>query len=462
MPNDRAIKDFQNAIASYADRISGSLTYIARFANAEPYIIKARLLLHGPGMAPEPRLFRSSEIIAETFLLESLNQRLDDVIQSALEGRVSTPQGDFALPATMTGSRAAIFLPLHPEVLAQQTRIGVLQIRGSDQLGHWRNELLDWTLRSASDPYDGLNELSMDFGLGGIVEHAAIFEAIAPSVVQVDLGKQVLDDKAIIGVLAFRGLDFSKISVGYRIFDKGSVVGRGSISGNEFAWTIENSRSLGQAEIAVPPAALVNCYARYDCVTYHSGWLADPTLVQNPRRSTYERFDLGLEKLRELLSAREKRFSREFESAVACLIWMLGFNTCHLGGQKNLQDGPDIIGMTPEGHVVVVECTVGGLKTDSKMARLLQRTAAVRDQLAKSSHQHLRILPVMVTALPLTEIEAEANEAKSSGVYVLSGDGLDEAVQRTLISPRADALFVEAEQTLSSGMEVFAADQTLQ
>jgi len=462
MPNDRAIRDFQNAIASYADRVSGSLTYIARLADPEPYIVKARLLLHGSGMAPEPRLFESSEIIAETFLIERLDQKLDDVIQSALGGRVITPQGDFALPNNMTGSRAAVFLPLHPEVLAQQTRVGVLQIRGSDQLGHWRNDSLDWGLRSASNPYDSLNELSMDFGLGGIVEHAAIFEAVAPSVVQVDLGKHVLDDKAIIGVLAFRGLDYSKISVGYRVFDKGNVVARGSIPGTEFTWTIEDGRSVGQTEIAVPPAALVNCYARYDCITYHSGWLADPTLVQNPRRSTYERFDPGLEKLRELLSAKEKRFSREFESAVACLLWMLGFNSCHIGGQKNLQDGPDVVGMTPEGHVLVVECTVSGLKTDSKMARLLQRTAAVRDQLAKSSHQHLRILPVMVTALPPAEIEAEASEAKSSGVYVLSADGLDEAIQRTLIPPRADALFVEVEQTLASGMEALATDQTLQ
>lgn len=462
MSNDRAIFDFHKAIASYADSVSGSLTYIARHTDAETYVVKARLQLHGSGMLPEPRQFKSAEIIAEVFHLSSLGQDLAGVIQAALNGRIVTPRGEFAFPATVTGSRAALFLPLHPEVLAQQTRVGVLQIRGSDQLGHWRNDRLDWDLRSASTPYDSLNELSMDFGLGGIVENAVIFEAVAPSVVQVNLDSRVVEDKAEIGVFAFRDLERSRISIGYRIFDKGTVVNRGTVGGDTLVWDIEDARAVGATQIAVPPAALVNCYARYDDITYHSGWIADPTLVQNPRRSAYERFDPRLEKLIELLGAKEKRFSREFESAVACLLWMLGFNTCNLGGQKNLQDGPDVIGMTPEGHVVVVECTIGGLKTESKMARLLQRTALVRDQLAKSSHQHLRILPVMASALPLAEIQSEIDEARSSGVYVLCAENISEAIHRTLVPPRADALFVEAEQNLAAGIEALAVGNSLQ
>lgn len=371
-----------------------------------------------------------------------------------------TPQGAFSLPVTTMGGRSAVFLPMHPEATAQQKRVGVLQIRGSDQLGHWMNPLLDWELRSASTPYDSLNELSVDFGLGGVIESAAIFEAVVPCVVEVDLGRQVIDDKAVLGLIAFRGLDREKLSIGYRIFDKGAVVDRGSKSGNELAWQFKDREQVGHVEIEVPPAALVNCYGRYDSVTYHSGWLGDPALVQNPRRATYERFDPGLVKLLENLAAKEKRFSRELESAVAALLWMLGFSSCHLG--KNLQDGPDVLGTTPEGHVVVVECTIGGLKTDSKMARLLQRTAAVRDQLVRTSHQHLRVLPVMVTTLPAAEIAAEFEDAKVSGVYVLCSEGINTAVLRTLVPPRADQIFVEAEQELASSLRASSADQTLQ
>jgi hypothetical protein len=127
---------------------------------------------------------------------------------------------------------------------------------------------------------------------------------------------------------------------------------------------------------------------------------------------------------------------------------MLGFNTCHLGGTKVLQDGPDILGATPIGNVVVIECTIGTLKADSKMPKLLARTAAVREQLSKAGHAHLRVLPVMVTTLPRDEIASELGDAVSNGVYVIAGDDFQEAIGRTLILPHADRLFTEAEQSL--------------
>lgn len=462
MISDRAIIDFHSAIATYADSVYASLSYIARIIGTEKYVVKARLVLHGKGMLPNPRLFKSSEIIAETFLLDDLSQNLVDVINGALDGRIITPQGEFSLPAVEGTPRSAIFIPLHPEVLAQQIRVGVLQIRGTDQLHHYKNDLLDWSLRAGAEPYDGINELSIDFGLGGILENAVIFEAVAPSIVQLNLERKIVKNKAEIEIFSIRDLDRGKVSVGYRVFDKGVVVDRGSCTGISLTWELEEVRAIGRATIKVPPAALIQCYACYDGTAYHSGWIADPTLVQNPRRSVYERFDPGLVKLRELLGAKEKRFSREFESAIAGLLWMLGFNTCNLGGQKSLQDGPDIIGTTPEGHVVVIECTIGGLKTDSKMARLLQRTAAVRDQLAKSSHQHLRILPVMATALSKAEVQVELEEATANGVYVLTGEALADAIDRTLVLPRADGLLVEAEQSLATGIETLTIDQTVQ
>lgn len=448
MTNERALADFEAAISTFPDTVVAWVTYIARKAEPLPYIVKARLNLHGVGTTITPRLFTSDEIVAETFALAPLNLTPGEVIRAALQGTVATPQGSIAFLPQVTGGFAAIFIPLHPEVLTQETRTGVLQIRGTDQAGHWQNSLLDWGLRSASIPYDNLNELSVDFGMGALIEPSTIFEAVAGNVVAVDLDRRVTGDKATLGMLAMKGLDRSKISLGYRVLDKNAVAARSTISGEDMTWIEENTREIGSAEIVVPPASLVNCYARYAGVTYHSGWIVDPTLAQNPRRSAYERFDPGLHVLTDLLAPKDKRFSREFESAVSCLMWMLGFDTCHLGGTKVLQDGPDILGMTPLGHVIVVECTIGALKTDSKMTKLLSRVAAVRDQLAKSGHGHLRVLPVMVTALPHSEIAAETDDAISRGVYVVTGDDFSEAITRTQIPPHADQLFVEAEQSL--------------
>lgn len=456
MSNERALQDFEAAIAGFPSTMMASLTYIARTAEPHSHIVKARINFHGASTELVPKLFVSDQVVAATFALADLGLTPGDVIKDALEGKVITPQGEFAFLPQVNGGFAATFIPLHPEVLAQQTRTGVLQIRGTDQADHWQNSLLDWSLRSAIAPYDNLNELSIDFGIGAIIERSTIIEAVAGNIVAMDLSNEVIGETAKIGLLATKGLDRSQISIGYRVLDKNDVVARETIVGDDLEWIEEETRDVGSIKISVPLASLVNCYARYQGVTYHSGFVVDPSLAQNPRRSAYERFDPELKDLTELLTTKDKKRSRDLESAVACLLWMLGFNTCHLGGTKVLQEGPDIVGMTPDGHFVVVECTTDMLKADSKMPKLLARTVAVRDQLAKSGHTHLRVLPVMVTTLTRDEIASETGDATSNGVFVIARDDFQEAIVRTLIPPHADRLFVEAEQSLQGLLDAQA------
>jgi hypothetical protein len=433
MTNKRALKDFEAAIAGFPETMVASLTYIARIAQPKSYVLKARLNFHGAGMGLVPKLFLSGDIVAETFALSDLDLCPADVINSALRGKVVTPQGEFAFAPNEMGGYATKFMPLHPEGIAQQSRVGVLQIRGTDQGGHWQNPLLDWSLRSADVPYDNVNELSIDFGM-----------------VAVDLRNNVVGETANIGVFATKDLDRSQITIGYRVLDKGIVAARGTISGATLDWIEEEARDVGRAEIAVPPASLVNCYARYRGITYHSGFIVDPSLAQNPRRVAYERFDPGLLELTDLLTTKDKKRARDLEPAVACLLWMLGFSPCYIGGIKVLQEGPDILAMTPEGHIIVVECTVGTLKADSKMPKLLSRAVAVREQFANSGQLHLRVLPVMVTSLTRDEIASETGDAATNGVFVITRDYFEEAINRTLIPPHADQLFVEAEQGLQA------------
>ncbi len=425
-----------------------SLTYIARVGCNQPHIVKARLNFHNEGTDLAPKFFVSPEIVAERFPLSALGLTASDFLDAALDGKIATPGREYAFLPQITGGYAATFIPLHPEVLAQQSRTGVLQIRGTDQSDHWQNPVLDWALRSADAPYDNLNELSIDFGIGCLIEPSTIIEAVAPSVVAIDLSNQVTGGTARIGVLATKGIDRSKVSIGYRVLDKGVVTARMSVDGLLLDWVEEEVRDVASTEIAVPPASIVSCYARYEGVTYHSGFIVDPSLAQNPRRAAYERFDPELKALAEALATNERKRAREVEPAVSSLLWMLGFNTCHLGGTKVLQDGPDILGATPAGHVVVIECTTGTLKAESKMPKLLARTVAVREQLSKSGHAHLRVLPVMVTTLPRDEIASELSDAVSNGVYVIAGDDFQGAIGRTLIPPHADRLFIEAEQSL--------------
>ena len=149
-------------------------------------------------------------------------------------------------------------------------------------------------------------------------------------------------------------------------------------------------------------------------------WITDPKTAQNPLRSVHDAFDTNLNVLRELIEKSQKKGvdARELEMAVSWLLWLLGFSATHIGGTGKTSDAPDLIAATPLGNLVVIECTTGILKEDSKLPHLVQRTEKVRQSLAASGNQHVRVLPVLVTTKTRDEVKAELEQAYKLGVLV--------------------------------------------
>jgi hypothetical protein len=96
----------------------------------------------------------------------------------------------------------------------------------------------------------------------------------------------------------------------------------------------------------------------------------------------------------------------------------------------------------------VVECTLGVLKSDSKLAKLAERVASLRALFSASQMNHLKILPVIVTALRYEQVKAEAEDAKRSGIVVLTREHIDKLPEYALRIPDGDRYFEEAEQSL--------------
>ena len=69
-----------------------------------------------------------------------------------------------------------------------------------------------------------------------------------------------------------------------------------------------------------------------------------------------------------------------FESAVSTLLTLLGFSVANYGRIPKLQKGPDIIAVTPSGHVGIIECTIGLINENDKLAKLVQRTTLIKDE----------------------------------------------------------------------------------
>jgi hypothetical protein len=187
-------------------------------------------------------------------------------------------------------------------------------------------------------------------------------------------------------------------------------------------------------------------------VVQHYWWVTDPAATQNPRRAAYEVFDPEFSVLREFLSRQGRgQNARDLEFGVAWLMWMLGFSVASLGSTGKTQDFSDVIATTPNGHFAVVECTTGQLRADNKLPLVVERATALRRNVERSNNRHLRVLPVMVTSKLRDEVRADLAHAQQLGVVVLTREDMEAALeQRTRFMPDADAIFAEAERSLSS------------
>jgi hypothetical protein len=144
-------------------------------------------------------------------------------------------------------------------------------------------------------------------------------------------------------------------------------------------------------------------------VAQQFGWY--PSTTQNARRAAYEAFDPSLQTLRSIIPGGpiRGRDARELESAVAWILWMLGFSVVHLGSTTRMQDAADLLATTPSGHIAVIECTTGLLKAENKLALLHDRSHAVRRALDASGARHLRLLTVMVSCSPAPILKSTSN-----------------------------------------------------
>ncbi|MBI5319643.1 hypothetical protein [Bradyrhizobium sp.] len=448
------VRNFLAAISPWeSGYLENSFTYVAtRLGN--DFVLAQGMLWLRPFQSPIPLThFESENVRAGHFKLSDVGKTYREVIKELGEGYLTTPHGTLLFP-----SRAASFTPLHPAALQSQSRLNVLKITGAAQLLSANPSVLDWELRSSPIPFDTVQELLSEYGLGGLFNDFITVEVIATPVMGFDGDEcRITEDKAHIAIRLAPTLDAKKVSVGYREINPGTTVKRGSLAGSQFVWTQEPERQVGTFDLAVSKAALLHCYAIYNGVAQTHWFITDPTTSQNARRVVVETFDPGLTILTEFMGRpRGKSYdARDLEAAVAWMFWMLGFSTVQLGSTARTQDFSDVVLVTPQGHLAIVECTVGLLKAGDKLAKLVARHVILRDRLDKSNSGHLKLLPIMVSTLPRAELQADLEQAERLGVLVLAREQLDQIVSRTMIANNPDELFQEAEKRVQSAQEAF-------
>jgi hypothetical protein len=413
-------------------------------------IISARIYLDVGGSDPVKSHFRAGALEAGHWEIPQSELSVEDAI-SAMIGEyglliagigqlrlISDPQNEvFVTPPTL----------LHPEGLSSGNRLALLSLAGANWAQWVPQPESDWLLKAADTPYDSVQELCGEYGLGTLRGDRSLIEVVARTAVQVLERSEIKGSSAELGIWMASSLDRAKAKIGFRVLDKGQVLQRGTVAGSDLTWHEDGLASIGTTQLEIPAGAVVQCIASYGGHAHYVLWRADPSIFQNPRAAVLSLVDQSQQTLRGYLQPDlppRGSAAGDFEAVIGWLLWAIGFSTASFGTNAKTRDAFDIVAVAPKGDFVVVECTLGLLRADSKLSKLSARASNLRETLTASNMKNLRVLPVIVTAMTAEQVKADMAQAEEIGVLVLTKENLDNVFDELLRYPDADRWFERA------------------
>ncbi len=376
--------------------------------------------------------FHAGRVEAHQVVLNQLESDVQGVAHSlaSADGFPAAGIGCFKLPST---EQAGIFVApptlLHAEGLGAGNRLAVLSIGGGHIADLLPQPESDWLLKAADAPYDTVQELANDYGLGTLRVDRALLEVVARTTIEVLAESAVTGTRESVGSWMASSLDRAKAKLGFRVVHQGRVVMRGAIRGSNLTWSDSDLATVGSGEIEIPAGSVVQCIASYADEAHHVLWRGDPTTFPNPRAAILSLVDPSNALVQAYLRSDVPltgTAASDFETAVSWLLWALGLFVALFGTLSKARDAFDVVATTPRGVFRVVECTLGLLRAEGKLSKLAARTVNLRDSLAASNMKHFRVLPVIVTAMTSEQVEADAGPATDLGVLVITREDLDE------------------------------------
>lgn len=450
----KAINEFFSTIEPLKGAYqNGSFSYAALRHEEQFVIVQGYLYLSAPPNVPFSH-FRTENIRIGHYRLSEIKSSPEALIEAAMLGTIETPDGNLCFPKPQNGECRALYTPFHQAGLDAQHRLNVLRLSGGDWNNYLRQPFLDWELKASATPYDGLGELLAEYHFAPLSPTQPSFiDVVAAHAAAIDFSSQIRGDKATLLVRLANGLVPEKFALGYRAIQQGKVIARACIHGDTFQWNSTPEFQTGTVQLGVPDSALLHCIASYDGTAQHFAWVSDLSTMLNTRRAAYETFDDKMAILKEIFGRTTWRGhnARDLETAVAWLLWMLGYSVVHLGNTRGMEEAADLLATTPGGHLAVIECTTGMLKAENKLSLLHDRAQAVRRGLNASANRHLKVMTVIVTSQPRADIEVDLEQAEKLGILVLTRESLEQLLERTLIPQNADQLYQEAEETIKLG-----------
>lgn len=427
------------------------VSYIGLETIQGPRLLFGRILLEATrsGVVETPFRFETEHIVAERFVVDATPSNVSSFLEHARNGEIMTMDGKTTISIQVDNGLSTFFSPIYHPLVTDGPRLPSLRISGAPkhQLSMSDTDLgkLDWEVKAAEMPFDNLDELLSHCNLPMQIQMGdmSTLEIVARSPVFITDTSRIAGNKATIECRLAATLDVEKLRLGYKIFRKDSVE-RNSVAGSSLDWRQDGGVQIGTYRMSLGNASLLQAFVSYAGISHHQWWITDPEKRLNPRLSIHQIFDEDLELLRGMLLKPDIDKPYAFENAVSTLLNLLGFAVSNYGRIPKLQKGPDIIATSPIGHIAVIECTVGLLDANGKLAKLVQRTKLIRDKLNETGYRFLQLQPVIVTSMSREEVAADLETAAKHGIAVVCKENIEEMLKQVNLPPNADRLFESA------------------
>lgn len=407
-------------------------SYVAIRVGDRYQLLAGQAWINGGGGALEDFSFHSETVVAERLALNSAQLDVEQLCRGLLEQKPYSSFDDVYFRPRDQNSFGIMRYPAGPPQQSQ-ARINTLSIFGGDVPGNIDYSRIEWDLKSSDTPFDGLFEIFEACLLQQPDGQRTEFSVFAHVIVAIDREEsRVEGERATIRINTLLGTDTGAIDIGLKVRPPGNQPPqRTTISNQNINWTSTSLRQEGTAQVQVPQNSIVECIARFEGLAQHYYWIADPNASHGVRLTSLLTFDADQKTLVEYLTWKDVRGrnSREFELGVGWLLWLMGLAPLQLDPTGKNPDSPDLLVISPAGEILVVECTVGLLKAENKLAKLIARAQLVRTGLVAKGLNN-RVTPVIVSAMPRDQLAGDLAAAGEHGVAVIAKEEIDNLRER--------------------------------
>lgn len=448
---EQEFSNFENLLTLWKDAYQCAvISYVGIKTAQGPRLLFGRIMLEPSrmGITDTKFKFETEHVIAARSVTNATWSDVASFLARAKTGGIPSIDSTAILECGKGRNLSVYFAPIHHPLITEGQRLPCLLIRGISKhdllIQATDSRQLDWELKAGDIPFDNLDELLFQCGLPALTQMGdlTVLEIVAKSPAWISDKSTIMGGEVRIECHVANALDIGKIRVGYKVFQKDSVVMlRESASGSTLEWQQENDTKIGIFRLPIGDAPLVQAFLSYADVSLHQWWITDPQKRLNPRHAIHQVFDEDMELLKMMLLKPESYKPYVFEGAISALCNLLGFSVVNYGRIPKLQKGPDIIAVTPAGNIWVIECTVGLLNEKDKLAKLVQRATLIKEKLTVAGYGHLQILATIVTSLSRKEVVANLEVASKHNIAVICKEDIERLLAQVGLPPNAENLF---------------------